>query len=168
MKERVRRLRECSVGSFRGFLRITTLFGLLAASLSAFAMDGGGTDRERLPGEKAMAAARNAEDCVFYARAYEEARAAESRLRIDEARAGEATRSAEAAVRACAASAGLDFETTDEYAIARVCGVPYDRWILAGVELRTIDEELGRLSATSEDLALVSENRCGLRAVRDR
>ena len=102
------------MGAIRSFVRVTTLFALVAASLSAAAMDS-----DRVPGAFAAAALRNAEDCLFYARAYEHARAMESRLRLEEARAVEAVRAAEAAVRTCVEANGIAFDAASEYDVAQ-------------------------------------------------
>ena len=145
------------MGSFQSFLRITMLFALAAVSLSAMAFE-----RDQVPGEKALSAFRNSEDCGFYAVATEKTRAAEASMRAERSRLAGVVSGAEAGLKACADANGLDYDAVDEYDMARACGSAYDRWIFTGVQLRLVDDELAKLDSLSDDLALATANRCSI------
>lgn len=150
----VRRFEGSFVGSMRGFFRITVLLGLLVASIEAMAYE------RELPGDRAVSAFRNSEDCAFYAIALEKTRETQSLLRAEKARLAGVVTGAEVSLKSCAENAGLDYNGVDENDLANACNQPYESWITSGVRLRLIDEELAKMADTSEEVALATELRC--------
>lgn len=150
------------MGSIRGFMRITMLFALLAVSLSAMAHE------RDLPSDRALSAFRNSEDCGFYAVAAEKTRAMENTMRAERARLAATLSGAEAGLKQCAEAAGLDYDGVDENDLSNACGGSYDRWLTVGVQLRLLEDELGKVAAASEEVLSATALRCTLPSVAGR